>query len=591
MPLPDKADQQWPPKSARDTAPVYDRWGAWYSGDVAALARVYSSAIGYGVSHIDAESRRGLMGAQERRFHGQTPGPGSLKMTKLHIPLASDIATTSADLLFAEPPALIVPDDAQQRGRSTDKAGAAASPTQKRLDDLMGWGMHAVLLEAAELASAYGGVYLRLGWDAKVADHVLLDAIPPDAAVPEFRAGHLVAVTFWRKLRNDADDGKVWRHLERHEPGSIEHGLYCTADDTRLGKRCKLSEHEETQAFGSLADGSGRLDTGAKGLTADYVPNMRPNRTLRGSALGRSDFDGIEPLMDALDEAWSSWMRDLRLGKAKLLLPEHYLESQGRGQGSVYDAEQEVYVQVNAMPGRDSGVAGAIQQVQFAIRVDEHSRTCEAITGEAVRGAGYSAQTFGMEGEVAVTATEVTAKQRRSFTTRAKKINYWRPVLARLLQTALEIDRKVFGSKVEPIVPDVEWPDGVADDPEATARTLQLLDAAKAVSTRTKVEMLHPDWDDDRVAEEVKLIDGAGMPDDADSIGFPGTAAAGTPPRPGTPAPPNAATGARPGVRPGGGEPTPRTGDTAGKAAPGGPNPAAPAARLPFGRAKAGAGR
>lgn len=61
-----------------------------------------------------------------------------------------------------------------------------------------------------------------------------------------------------------------------------------------------------------------------------------------------------------------------------------------------------------------------------------------------------------------------------------------------------------------PVIPDVEWPDGVSDDPEALARTLQMLEGAEAVSTRRKVELLHPDWDGQRVDAEVKLIEGAG---------------------------------------------------------------------------------
>lgn len=45
--------------------------------------------------------------------------------------------------------------------------------------------MRSHLLEAAGLAAAYGGVYLRTTWDTEVADHPLTDALLPDTAVPE----------------------------------------------------------------------------------------------------------------------------------------------------------------------------------------------------------------------------------------------------------------------------------------------------------------------------------------------------------------------------------------------------------------------
>lgn len=514
MPLPTEPKTTWPPRDAAEANKFYARWGAWYTGDLAGLARAYSGSLSYGGGVIDGDERRGGMTGQPRSFHGTPPGNGQLQPAKLHVPLAADIASTSADLLFGEPPAFVVADEAATRAKSRDAAAGKPSPAQQRLDMFMGeGGWHAVLLEGAEISSAYSGVYLRLSWDDAVADHVLLQAIRPDAAVPEFRSGRLVAVTFWRNLAPHGTDGHTWRHLERHEQGRIIHGLYASGDSGELGKRVPLDRHPQTEAFGKLAGISeqGVLDTGApKRLTCEYVPNMKPSRLLRNSDLGRSDYDGIEPVMDSLDEAWSSWMRDLRLGKGRLVVPEVYLQSQGRGRGALFDAEQEIYETLDHMPGSNDGMA--LQIVQFDVRVEQHERTCDALTAQAIRGAGYSVQTFGESGDVAATATEVHARERRSFTTRARKINYWKPALRRLAETALMVDRAKFKTKAEPAVPDVEFPDGVATDPEALARTIALLDGAKAISTRTKVEMLHPDWSDERVAEEVEAIDKADAP-------------------------------------------------------------------------------
>ena len=219
----------------------------------------------------------------------------------------------------------------------------------------------------------------------------------------------------------------------------------------------------------------------------------------------------------------TSWMRDLRIGKGRVIVPDVYLQSLGRGRGAYFDAEQEIFTQVNALPGAE-GLA--MQVVQFAIRVEEHERTCAALTAQALRGAGYSVQTFGEGGDVAATATEVHARERRSYTTRARKIEYWKPALGRLAETALAIDAKHFRTGIKPVRPDVEFPDGVTPDPEQLARTIQLLDSAKSVSTKTKVALLHPDWDDDRVEKEVDLIDKAGLP----PVPPPGTAIAITEP-------------------------------------------------------------
>jgi hypothetical protein len=43
-------------------------------------------------------------------------------------------------------------------------------------------------------------------------------------------------------------------------------------------------------------------------------------------------------------------------------------------------------------------------------------------------------------------------------------------------------------------------------DPLKNAQTVQILDAARAASTATRVRMIHPDWEDDQVDAEVRTI-------------------------------------------------------------------------------------
>jgi hypothetical protein len=499
MPLP--SGGHWPPKPL---SPVFDKlctWSAWYSGDLDELASVYGGQAGMG-----DQTRTGFFASQQggfkagvrnylqRWFHGAATPPTEQR-TKLHVPIAGDIASTSADLLFSEPPNISVEDTA----------------TQDRLNELVDDGIHAALLEGAEVGAALGGVYLRVCWDKNVSeDRPWLAAVHADAAVPEFTFGKLTAVTFWQVL---ADDGKtVVRHLERHEPGAIMHGVY-VGDRDELGRRAALTDFPETAPFAEeLTSDGDRIDTGIDQLTAVYIPNMRPNRLWRttpaAAYLGRSDYSGAEPFMDALDEVYSSLMRDIRLAKARLIVPEIYLESQGRGKSSFFQTEQEIFSPVNTMgdPQRLE-----ITPAQFAIRVDEHLRAAQELTTKIVGAAGYATQSFGIDEGGAgsgrpLTATEVAARERRSFITRDRKIVYWRPGLQQILQALLAVDANVFHSGVTPERPDLEWGDGVSEDPTTVAQTAQFLRAAEAASTETLVRLVHPDWDDPQVAEEVGKI-------------------------------------------------------------------------------------
>lgn len=499
MPLPDN-NPVWPPPECKEAERLYNEWGAWYSGDPQELIRHYQVASGVG-GHIDTikdpHSAQAIVSRTSRFFWGNPPDIGSSRDTRMHIPLAGDIASTSADLLFGEPPTFSMPEGVDGFER-----------TQARLDRIVQGGLIPVLLEGAETCSALSGVYLRVLIDEKMSDVPVFDAIPPDSAVPKWRGNRLEAVTFWRKLTSDAKD-KVYRHLELHEVGWVHHGLFVGTED-KLGVRVDLREHPETEGFAARTDDQGRIQTGADTLTAEYVPNIRPNRLLRGSPLGRSDYQGIEQTMDALDEVWSSLMRDIRLSKSRLIVPDVYLQSDGPGRGARFNADRELFSPVRAMPSAD-GVD--LEMVQFGIRIDEHLKACRNLAVQALRGAGYSAQTFG-EGDQGgpATATEVQARERRSYTTRDRKIEYWRPPLRRLARAALMMDRRFYGSQVGDLsqAPNVDWPDGVQTDIETVSRVVQMLDAANAASLRTKVQLVHPQWDADQVDTEVAAIEGAG---------------------------------------------------------------------------------
>ncbi|GAA4928818.1 hypothetical protein GCM10023224_05160 [Streptomonospora halophila] len=488
MPLPD-GDVPWPPKDTERPMAHYDAWAAWYSGDPDQLASVYGGhnhgPYGQQPRPRPSTYRGGVVGTIAKWFWGAPPNAAQ-QPTRLHVPIAGDIAAVNADLLYGEPPTLAVEDKA----------------TQDRLDELMtAGGLHAALLEGAEIASAYGGVFLRVGWNRQVADHPLVDAIAPDCAAPEWTGQHLRAVTFWRIL-SEPDETMVVRHLERHEPEVVYHGLYHGSRDN-LGTKQPLKSNPETE---HLAE---RITTGAKRLAVEYLPNMRPNRVIRGTPLGRSDYSGVEHLMDALDEAWSSWMRDIRLGKGRLVVPDSFLQNRGRGQAAGFDVEQELYAPVNELQGAKDSLANMMQPVQFEIRVDEHSRTCAELTEQIVRGSGFSAQTFGESKDLAVTATEVQHRERRTYSTRGRKIQYQDPRVSSLAQTVLEIDKAQFASRVAPQRPTLDWPDGVQESPERIATTAELLQRARAASTQTLVQMVNPDWDDTEVQAEVKRIESA----------------------------------------------------------------------------------
>lgn len=506
MPLPPSGNTPWPPPKLEIPHADMDMWRAWYAGDTGHLAQVYGGTAAYtrnGVarSFFDVDARRVVGGDELRMFWGQDPSPGQ-QAAKLHVPIGGDIAEMSANLLWAEVPQVTVDAD------STDKATAASTQAQlgRYLDDRG----HAKMREAAELAAGLSNVYLRAVWDTSLRPRPWSDVIQANAVVPEWRWGVLAAATVWRELEPLAEGGDVWRLLEYHTPGAIEYGVYRGGHGT-LGMQVEFVDHPDTEFLVRRTDSKGRQATGVDRLLITHMPNVLPNRVWDGvpdtAPLGRSDYAGIEPMMDALDESWTSWMRDLRLGKAKVVVPQSMLDTDGPGTGGTFDLDKELIVALSGLLGAET-MKDSITDIQFKIRVEEHERTTKALRLQILSSAGYSAQGFGEQGSVAVTATEVAARKEESLTTRGLKILYQRPALLEHLTTLMWVDVKHCGAKgVDPAAElTASWPQGVQPDPEATARTLSLLDSAGAISTFMKVKMREPSWDDAEVLAEVRRI-------------------------------------------------------------------------------------
>lgn len=494
MPLP-AVGTPWPPEG---TAGILDQlriFGAWYGGQTKDLEAVYQ---GRNLARYDRPSQYsgGLIGLGARMLWGRPNGANGQDAVKLHVPVAGDLASMSADLIFGEDPEITV--------RAT-----AGATSQKRLEAHIDGGLWTRFREAAEGQAAIGGTFLRAVWDTDVADKPWLQQMSSEDALPDFSFGRLTAVTFFETL--SVVGQVVVRHLERHEPGIIRHAVY-EGTLTTLGRVVPLADYPQTERLASMinTDGDG-IATGVPMLTAVYVPNVLPNPMWRdnpmGKYLGRSDYSGIEPLMDALDETYTSWMRDVRLGMARLIVNQTALISAGTGQGALLDTDRELLVGLNLSPGADQG--DPITQVQFKIRYAEHQATAKDLTQQIVTLAGYSFSSFSEAESGAssrATATEIKAREKRTLSTRKKKIGYWTQGIKEAVPMLLALDAFVYGATAKPGIPTVDFPDAVTEDPEAVARTLQTLHDAQVASQEVLVKMLHPDWDDTQVAEEITRI-------------------------------------------------------------------------------------
>ena len=515
MPLPDRG-KEWPPAPFDEAQKKYTEWLAWYRGDSSALSGFYRSGPRYRPSQWDG----GLTGAVARFFWGR---PNAQQQNRLHAPAPADISRTMADLLFSQPPVFVVGEgDGGDKTEDTDpdpntalKKDPVRQKAHDRLQKVMGSDRaKATFREAAELASALGTTYLYLWWDKSLPDQqVQIATKAADSAVPEWKYDRLAAVTFWSVVRNEKND-VVYRHLERHEPRFIIHGLYKGTSGT-LGERVDLDQSPATAWAAAVVDAEGRIPTGVKELTAVYVPNVRPNRmwlnTPGLSTLGRSDYDELEQWFDALDEAYSDWMQELDLAKIRLMVDGNLTTPRGAGAGAQFALDQRVFTPVNPSLGASASAAGdPVQAIQPAIRWSEHGNTCAELLNVILRSVGLSSSSFSdnyLSVASQMTATEVNSNDRMSERTRDNRTTLWRSALSELAAVAMKLDALHYNTGVkltEP--PEVRFPVRPQQTPAETAAEVSTLSSAGMISTVQGVRRVNPNWSSDDVNDEVARI-------------------------------------------------------------------------------------
>lgn len=463
----------------------YNEWAAWYSGDIEQLLSFYT------------ELASGSETAQERFWARME---NDERKGVVHMPIAGDIATTSADLLFSEPCRL-----------KYDEKSKGGERIKEFIKKNM---LNSKFLEASELGAALSGCMLKLDIEPQLEKIPLLNIITPLQFIPTFWRGRLWEVLFFRTIKQ-TNNGTNWRLFEnRKREGDsllIEYQLR-KGTDSQVGKEVDLKSLEETE---NLNLEPVRYDN-IGGLACIYVPNKLPNKLVPGSCLGINDYSGCITMMDSLDFTWTSWMRDIELGMAQIFVDQELMQKEKTEVNGVisyfnkFSKFTKAFTEINLTQWRMSGEGGAkpIDSIQFDIRTDDHKKTTTELLYQIVSMAGYSPQTFGL-GEVgqAQSGTALRIRENKSQKTRNKKAEYWKPAINKLIIQMQNIDKSAgFGGRYDTEETISEIEDSIVVDTKETSEVIRNLYQAKAISNYMKVKLLHPDWDNEKVEEEVNKI-------------------------------------------------------------------------------------
>lgn len=475
---------QWPPSD-------YLSWkmaehSAWYSGNPDILADFYSY-------HCDTNPLNLLNSLQSNSELFWARQLKNCSGLYAHVPIAGDIAETSADLLFSESPAIKI-----QQAHEL-KAPKSFLDSQEDLDIMLDEvGFFKRIIEGAETCSAIGGVYIKIAWDEEVSPYPIPVVVQADRVIPHFKFGILTSVSFWIDVKVDKvhNNSKVYRLIETYEKGSIINKLYL-GSPSNLGFEIPLETLTETQDLEPIKT------LPVDELLAVYIPNMLPNKIDRSSYMGRSDLLGVESLMDMLDDTFTAWLKEIVVTQAKVLVPESYLNKVGNE--FKYNVDNMLYGKLDIDPTMEGN---KVTVVQFAIRAEQYEKTALNLVERIISNAGYSPQSFGLsiQGR-AESGTALNIRERKSFSTKSKKENYWYGALKKIINNLILVYNIEFGGNIDVDSKiGIEFSDSFANDITTTSNAIKMIGDAHAASIETKVRMLHPDWEEEQILKETEQI-------------------------------------------------------------------------------------
>lgn len=412
---------------------------------------------------------------------------------RIHVPVSADLAQTASDFLFGGDLDITAP-----------PVEDGLLDLQPKIDAMRIW-LDDLLSDAAERASGMGEIYLRLNWEAEDgADKIVsITVIEPDIVIPKWKWGKLCQAGVWHDLPDVG--GKQYKHVEVYTPGKIENQLWwADAKSPDWHQAGSLEEHPATADLEPLPE----LPKGMKGRMALVgVMNRKPRKKRIG---GAADTEGSEDLLAAIDSTISSLQQDVDLAKARLIVDESFLQRSKDALGGLYfDSATRIFSPLNiGGSGSKATTTNAIEMVQFKIRVEEHLGTSREYIRRVVAAAGYAPESLVAE---ASTLPEAAAARRlreaASLRTTARKGRRWKPEIDDIVTSYLIVEAWVFDNRdIAP--PDLDISLGQALSPDLTERLSFVAQGRTAgiLSLKTSVEMLHPDWDEDRVMEEVDLL-------------------------------------------------------------------------------------
>jgi A118 family predicted phage portal protein len=351
-----------------------------------------------------------------------------------------------------------------------------------------------------------GNVYLKINTD-KTKDYPIIEIVRALDASPEHVDwGKITKATFYAMKKKEG--GTYWWLAQTYTDIDgvmvVESRLH-KGDSVNLGDEMPLDALEETKDIPPVYD----LETTSPWFV--HIKSPMPNNKDPHSCLGISVAANSLEQIDHINLTMQSYYKDDKLKQPKVAVSENLITPKKRNNRvkPTVDYDDEYYVILNTenspdqiyksidLPSKQSDFEQSIQG-----KLDRFYESCGLFRSSIQKNSG------------AKTATEWELADKDSTDTGADFKNSWLCALDELFHALLEIDNAHYQDvgvtertkhKLDQNIT-IEFMDSVKNDQQQKAATSKDLYGAGMVSLFTALHEIFPDWDDERVQEEINRL-------------------------------------------------------------------------------------
>ena len=470
--------------------------------------------------------RRFFVGTLEYRTcnYFWTRAPLSYRM--IHSGLPGLICSKMPRILFGNgiAPTVSVYKDSGEVDKNKTKA--ATDYTLQLIDKVK---LRDVLTECATNESWGGHSFIKFSFDTDLSNFPIIEAADIMSTEVVKERNETVAIIFktWYEDKKKGNQQRKYRLDEIYTTDAtgdavIRYELYELT--TGEEKRVPLNSIPETQKIVEAVNSDDEVVfTGLKGMLAFEKPNKLPSLEFPHSNYGASDFEGATDSFDAVDEAYSTIINEIRDNRTFRYFASHNFR-RDKDTGEILtpdDGFTKNFVLTEGDIDQEQGVNKNRIVDQIPDKTEEHKAKYLTAVTVALNKAGLSPYSIGITGLESINQSAESQQERNKVTleTRKAKLELWTPYLSKVLSQLLAFNTYLLntvGVKQDDMpLPDmditlstvtIDFGEYLQDTDKDLVDIWGLAKSQGISSTQNAVRELHKSWSEKQILDETNVI-------------------------------------------------------------------------------------